>query len=322
MTPSTYPKNVIVGPALCSVVLWFILAVSPSASAKPVRSIVVSLAEDGGPYFEQIVRGAEQGGREVDPRAVVTALSCKNDAAIQMAQLDAFTAQGMDLLIIQRSYVGDSSPAVQRARQAGVTVVAIDVEIPGGTDALIKPDEYQGGMLAARYVARRLQGKGTVAIANGPASSGPLGLRVAGFSEELRRLAPGIAIAENQDTGMSRVGTRKVVAGYLARHGDLDAIFAVNDPVAYYSELEALAQQRDHLFIVGLEGSPRSVAAMQDPQRLIAASPGEDPFALAEAAVRLGAEVRQGKRSPGETVLMPFCELDRTNVKGYRGWTR
>ena len=176
-------------------------------------------------------------------------------------------------------------------------------------------------MLAGRYVVRRLSGKGKVAIANGPASSGPLGLRVAGFVDELKK-SPGVEIVENQDTGMSLAGTRAALAGMLARHPDLDAVYGVNDPVAYYSELEALAQQRTTLFIVGMEGSPRSVAAMSDPQRLIVASPGADPFGLAETAATLGAAVRAGTREPGATVLMPFVELSRDNVRGYRGWTR
>jgi ribose transport system substrate-binding protein len=289
---------------------------------RPFKSVAVTLAEDAGrPYYDQIVRGVEHGARKVNPQVEFTASSCRNNAEMQMQQIDGFVQSGTNLIIIQRSYEGDSSPAVQRARNAGVTVVAVDVEIPGGTDALIKPDERQGGMLAGRYVARRLNGKGKIAIANGPARFAPIGLRVTGFVDELRK-SPGLEIVENKDTGMSRDGSRMAMAGFLARHADLDAVYGVNDPVAYYCELEALAQQRTKLFIVGMEGSPLSVTALRDPQRLIAASPGADPFALAETAAKLGAAIRKGKRKPGETVLMPFIELSRENVGGYRGWIK
>jgi ribose transport system substrate-binding protein len=309
--------------ALCAVIGLVCLAsvVAAQPRSRPIKSVAVTLAEDGGPYYEQIVRGAEQGTRAIDPQITFTAVTCKNNAETQMQQIDGFVAAGVDLILIQRSYAGDSSPAVQRARHAGVTVVALDVDIPGGTDALVKPDEQQGGTLAGRYVSQRLNGHGKVAIANGPATSGPLKLRVAGFIAELKK-SPGIEIVEDQNTGMSRDGTRAVMAGYLSRHADLDAVFGVNDPVAYYCELEALAHP-DHkrIVIVGMEGSPRSVEAMKDPQRLIEASPGADPFALAERGVQLGAAVRRGQQAVGVIELMPFVELSRANAATHRGWT-
>jgi ribose transport system substrate-binding protein len=305
--------------ATCVVGAWS-LNVAAKPSPRPVKSIAVTLAEDGGAYYEQIVRGAEQGARSLGENITFTAASCKNDALTQMRQIDQFVQAGVDVILIQRSYSGDSSPAVQRARQAGVTVVAIDVDIPGGTDAVVKPDETQGGVLAGRFIAKRLNGHGKVGIANGPSRSNPLKQRVAGFRAALKDTD--ISIVEDQDTGMTREGARSVMGGYLSRHPDLNAVWAVNDPVALYCELEAQAASRRDLFIVGTEGSPASVKAMKDPTRLIEASPGADPFALAERAVRLGAAVRLGKRAPGVVELMSFVELTRANVDGYRGWTR
>ena len=100
------------------------------AAARPFQSVAVTLAEDGGAYYEQIVRGAEHGAREVNPRVTFAAMSCQNNADTQMRQIDELVQRGVDVIIIQRSYQGDSSPAVQRARKAGVTVVAVDVTSP------------------------------------------------------------------------------------------------------------------------------------------------------------------------------------------------
>jgi ribose transport system substrate-binding protein len=86
--------------------------------------------------------------------------------------------------------------------------------------------------------------------------------------------------------------------------------------------LEALERKRTDVFIVGMEGSPTSIAAMTSPDRLIVASPGEDPFAIAETAVRIGAAIVAGDRPTQTDVLVPFVELSRANAKGYRGWNR
>lgn len=294
----------------------------PVASAPaPIRGVAVTLAEEGGAYFEQIVRGAEHATRTIDPNLHFVAVSCRNNPDLQGKQLDDFVRQGVDLILIQRAYVGDVSPAVQRARRAGVTVVAIDADIPGGTDAVVKPDERQGGQLAARYLAARLRGVGKVAIANGPASAAPIALRVAGFLEELKQ-SPGIEIVENEDVGFTQAAVRAALASFLDHHSDLAAVYCVNDLRAHFCEVEALARGRTNLVIVGMEGSPRSVESMTQPQGLIVASPAADPHTLAQAAVRLGVKVRRGTEPAGSILLLPFEALDREHLRGYQGWTR
>lgn len=298
------------------------LAAASEKSSMKLRSIGVTLAEEGGrPYYEQVARGAESAAKAINPAVRFTAASCKNDATLQTEQLDKFVRDGTDLIVIQRSYSGDSSPAVQRARKAGVVVVAVDAEVPGGTDAVVQPDEAQGGMLAAQYIAFRLVEGGKVAIANGPATSQALKSRVEGFVAELKK-HPGIEVVEDQDTGMMRENAQKIMDAFLTRHPDLAAVYGVNDPVAYYCEEAALRAGRTNLFIVGMEGSPRSVEAMKDSARLIAASPGEDPFALAELAVRRGVAILRGEQRPAHPILIPFTPLSRANVDGYIGWTK
>ena len=298
------------------------LRVAPSpliADSKRLASVLVVLVEDrSSRYFDQVARGAEQAAREANPAIRFMAVSSNNDPGIETEHIADALRTGTDLIVIQRTYRGDGSAAVQQARAAGVTVVAIDADVPGGSDAIVKPDERQGGVLAARFIARKLSGKGKVAIANGPATAAPIQLRVAGFVSELRKF-PAIELVADVDTGMTRNGARQVMAEFLARHPDLNAVYGVNDPVAYYCELEALERRRTDLFIVGMEGSPASVAAMTSPGRLIAASPGEDPYAIAQTAVKIGAAIVAGKQ-PRRTVLVPFVELSRANVRGYVGW--
>jgi ribose transport system substrate-binding protein len=158
-----------------------------------------------------------------------------------------------------------------------------------------------------------------VAIANGPASAAPIQLRVEDFLGELRKY-PDIEVVANLDTGMSREGGRRVMSELLTRYPGLNAVYAVNDPVASYCELEALERKREDVFIVGMEGSPTSISAMTSAGRLIAASPGEDPFVIAETAVKIGAAIVTGRKPARTEVLIPFVEVTRANAKDFRGW--
>jgi ribose transport system substrate-binding protein len=307
---------VAVGVSLALQVVHFLVI----AQSRSLTSALVVLSEDSsGRYYDQVVRGAEKAAKDANPNVRFAAVSSTNNPDVQTDQIVAAMRDGVDLIVIQRTYAGDGSAAVQRARAAGITVVAIDADVPGGTDAVVKPDERQGGGLAARFVATKLSGKGKVAIANGPADAAPIQLRVAGFVSELHRF-PAIEIVANRNTGMTRDGARRVMSEFLADYPDLNAVYGVNDPVAYYCEQEALERRRSDVFIVGMEGSPTSVAAMTSPERLIAASPGEDPFVVGETAVKIGAAIVAGNRPAQTDVLIPFVELSRANAKGYRGW--
>jgi ribose transport system substrate-binding protein len=323
MTGRSRARRVAASVGVIAIGTGLALRVAPSllmADSKRLASVLIVLAEDrSSRYFDQVVRGAEQAAKDANPAIRFTAVSSHNDPDIQTEQIAAALRTGTDLIVIQRTYRGDGSAAVQEARTAGVTVVAIDADVPGGSDAIVKPDERQGGVLAARFIARKLSGKGRVAIANGPPTAAPIQLRVAGFMSELRKF-PAIELVADVNTGMTRDGARQVMAEFLTRHSDLNAVYGVNDPVAYYCELEALERQRTDLFIVGMEGSPTSVAAMTSPGRLIAASPGEDPYVIAQTAVKIGAAIVAGKRPRNTAVLVPFVELSRANVKGYVGW--
>jgi ribose transport system substrate-binding protein len=315
-------RRVLALSAMCVVGIGAVsTAAAATQSERPLNSMGVTLAEEGGAYYEQIVRGAEHAAKEINPAVRFVATSCHNQAELQMRQIDQYVAQKCDLILIQRSYVGDSSPAVQRARAAGVIVVAVDADVPGGTDALVKPDEEQGGRLAGQFAASCLAGTGEVAIANGPLAAAALQSRVKGFLAELEAF-PQIKVVANQDTQMTREGVHRFMVDLMKDHPDVKLIYGVNDPVAYYCEEEALATKRNDLIVVGMEGSPRSVKSMHDPRRLICASPGEDPFAIAAQAVQLGASMFRGEPRPKQPVLVPFVPVTRGNVGEFHGWTK
>lgn len=288
-------------------------------ASRPLNFVAVTLAEEGGAYYDQVVRGAEHAARAASPTVRFTAVSCRNDPTVQMRQIDEFTAAHCDLIVIQRSYAGEVSPAVQRARAAGVIVAAVDAPVTGGTDVLVMPDEEQGGRLAGRFVVAESGDTGRVAITNGPATAEALQLRVRGFLAELHR-APGLVVVADEDTHMRRAGAQDFIRRVLAEHPDTKFIYAVNDPVASYCEDALLAAGRHDVIVIGMEASPRSVKSMRDRQRLIAASPGEDPFELAARAVQLGVTILRGGPRSTEPVLVPFVPVTRENVHAFRGW--
>jgi ribose transport system substrate-binding protein len=81
------------------------------------------------------------------------------------------------------------APAVRKAKQAGVIVIAMDVSAEGGVDATVMSNNVEAGRQAGEYIVDRLKGKGDVVIINGPPVSSIIGKSGAGFPwprEQLR----------------------------------------------------------------------------------------------------------------------------------------
>jgi ABC-type sugar transport system substrate-binding protein len=120
------------------------------------ESVLVILAENGTSlYFQQVARGTEHAAKKANPAVQFTAVSSNNDPAVQTEHIESAIRNHTDLIVIQRTYAGDGSAAIQRARAAGIVAAAIDADVPGGTEIVVKPDERQGGLHRARPVPRR-----------------------------------------------------------------------------------------------------------------------------------------------------------------------
>ena len=102
----------------------------------------------------------------------------------------------------------------------------------------------------------------------------------------------------------------------------IDAVFAINDPTAIGCDLAAKQAQRKEFFIVGVDGSPDIVPSLKDPASLIAATAAQDPYLMAEEAVKIGYDIIEGKKPKEDPTLIPVGLITKENVDRYAGWTK
>ena len=96
----------------------------------------------------------------------MTLVSSGYDLGQQVAQIDNFIAAKVDMIILNAADSKGIGPAVKRAKEAGIVVVAVDVAAEGPTPP--SPPITPGGELACKYISDRLNNKGNVVIINGP----------------------------------------------------------------------------------------------------------------------------------------------------------
>jgi ribose transport system substrate-binding protein len=287
---------------------------------QPLR-VAATFGDLGNPFFFTMGQGVEDAAREIDPNAQVTVQSSGYDLNTQTSQMENFIANGVDIIILNAADTAGIAPAVRRAKEAGIIVVAADVNADGGVDATVTSNNFQAGTQAGEYIVERLGGSGNVVIANGPPVSAVID-RVNGAKEVFAR-NPGITIlSDNQNAGGNREGGLRVMTDLLTAYAEIDAVFAINDPTGIGADLAIRQAQRENeMFVVGVDGAPDAVVALNDGKSTFVATPSQDPYTMAVRAVQVAHEIMKGNPPADQLILIPTTLITRDNVARYEGWT-
>jgi ribose transport system substrate-binding protein len=316
-----FKKSVPFGIKTSLYFLLFVGLVAPAFGQKPLNALAVTVGDLGNPFFVQIVHGAQDAAKKINPSVKFQSESSNYDVNNQTNQIDNFIASGANLILLNAADSKGIAPAVVRAKAAGITVVAVDVGAEGGVDATVTSNNKQAGELDGKFVTDRLKGKGQIVIVNGPPVTAVTD-RVAGFLEEIKK-SPDIKIlSQDQNAGGSRDGGLRVMTDLLTAFPKIDAVFAINDPTAIGCDLAAKQAQRKDFFIVGVDGAPDVVPSLKDPDSLIAASAAQDPYTMAGKAVEIGYNIMNGKKPEQALTLIPVDLITKENVGQYKGWTK
>jgi ribose transport system substrate-binding protein len=291
------------------------------AAEKELKSAAVTVGDLGNPFFVQIAHGAEAKAKEINPNIKFTSLSANYDVNNQTNQMDNLISSGANLILLGAADSKGIGPAVRRAKEAGVVVVAVDVGAEGGVDATVTSNNRQAGQQAAQYIVDKLKGKGEIVIVNGPPVTAVQD-RVAGALDVFSKHPDIKILSQDQNAGGSRDGGLRVMTDLLTANKKLDAVFAINDPTGIGCDLAAKQANRNEFFIVGVDGSPDAVAALKSKGSLFEATPAQDPYAMAQKAVEVGVDVMKGKKPEKDLILIPTQLITRENVNEYTGWTK
>lgn len=291
-----------------------------SAEAKDLTSIGISLGSMGNPFFVALARGAEAEAKKINPNVKVTAVGFDYDLNKQFTQIDNFIAAGVDMILLNPGDPNALEPAIKKAQAAGILVVAVDTAAKGA-DLTVTTDNVQAGQIACQFIVDKLQGKGNVIIQNGPQVSAVID-RVKGCKEVFAKNPDLKVLSDDQDAKGSREGGLQVMQSHLTRFPEIDAVFAINDPQAIGTNLAAKQLNRTNIIITSVDGAPDIEAALKDPgSPMIQASSSQDPYSMAQLAVRLGYDAMNGKKPENSVTLMPSKLITRDNVGEYQGWS-
>ena len=303
---------------LSSLMLSVALVATPTL-AKDLNKIGITLGSLGNPFFVALAKGAEAEAKKTNPNVEVLAFGYDYDIGKQFTQIDNFIAAGVDLILLNPGDSKAIGPAIKKAQEAGIVVVAVDAAADGA-DATVMTNNVQAGEIACQYIVDKLGGKGDVIIQNSNQVSAVVD-RVVGCKEVFAK-NPGINVLSDDQNGQgSREGGMNVMQGHLTRYEKIDAVFAINDPQAIGTDLAARQQNRGNILITSVDGAPDIEVALKDANSpMIQASSSQNPYLMARRAVELGVQILNGEKPANPVELMDSKLITRENVGEYVGW--
>lgn len=288
---------------------------TPGESGGTVESVGLMLQDISNPFFAAMQTSMTAESEEQGFKLNVQ--DGRQDLAAQNDQIDAFIQQNVDLILINAVDSEGIASGVARAQAAGVTVVAVDVDA-SGADAAVTTDNVEAGRQACQALVDKLGGKGNILIVEGTPTTAPQE-RVQGC-EEILEQNPDVVVVGRQAGKNDRASGLALTTDMLTANAEVDGIFAINDPEGLGADLAVQQAGRDGIVIVGVDGSPEAVLALQDEKSNFWATPAQDPGGMALKAFEVGQSIVEGNPPAERVTLLNPSLVDRDNVGEYGGW--
>ncbi len=246
--------------ALAAILTLTLGSCGRSSSQKPTKTIGVSLLTRGHIFYRDLEEGLKAEAAKNHYELIITA--AEFDLGKQISQIEDFVARKVDAIIVCPVDSKGVGPGIKEANDAGIPVFTADIAAQEGTVlSHIASDNVAGGRLAGEYIAKALNGKGTVAIINQPVITSVLD-RVQGFREAIAKY-PGITVVADVNGQGVRDKALEASSDILQSNPKLNAIFGINDDSAL-GALDAVQQfNRSGIVIVGYDATPPAADAIR-----------------------------------------------------------
>jgi ribose transport system substrate-binding protein len=278
-----------------------------------VTKIGVSVQNNTNPFFVAEAKTVQAEGAKIG--AKVLSANGNQDVPTQSNQVDQFIREKVDFIVLDAVDSKGLGPAVLRAKQANIPVIAIDVAA-SGADATITTNNKQAGAISCQSLATQMGGKGNLAILDGT-PIGAVSDRVDGCKEVIAK-NPGIKIVASQRGDNGRDKALTVAGDILTANPNVNGFFAINDPTATGVELAAKQKGKD-VIITSVDGAQVAVASIKK-KGLISATAAQDPAALARKGVETGVEMAKGTKPAQANLELPTKLIDASSAATYKPW--
>ncbi len=272
------------------------------------------------PFFVKMKEGAEAKAKELgmELRSFAGKIDGDNDSQVQA--VENLIAAGAKGILITPNDSNAIVPAIQKAREAGLLVIALDTPLDpaDSADATFATDNFKAGELIGQWAAKTLGDKAADAkIALLDLNANSITVDVArdqgflqGFGIDLKDPKKmgdedDKRIVGNDVTDGNEEGGRKAMENLMQKDPGINVVYTINEPAAAgaYEALKAVGKEKEVL-IVSVDGGCPGVANVKD--GVIGATSMQFPLLMASMGVEAVAEFAKSGKKPANTEGLDF----------------
>jgi fructose transport system substrate-binding protein len=289
-----------------------LLAAGAAAAQTPPVIGLITKTETN-PFFVKMKEGAEAAAKASGAKLLSGAGKADGDNAGQVTAMENMISAGAKTLLITPNDSKAIIPAIKKARDKGVMVIALDspTDPADATDALFATDNYQAGVLIGQYAKAALGGKPAKIVTLDLFPGHPVGAQrhngfLKGFglpapdakSNELGKDAAVVCMADSYG---DRAKGQTAMENCLQKSPDVNLVYTINEPAAAgaFNALKKAGKEKN-VVIVSVDGGCEGIKTVG--AGVIAATSQQYPLKMAAMGVEAGvAYVKSGKKASGYT---------------------
>jgi fructose transport system substrate-binding protein len=295
-------------------------------AAAPVRAdgILIGLITktDNNPFFVKMHEGAAAKAKELGATLQAFAGKFDGDNDTQVAAIESLISAGAKGILITPSDTKAVVPAVQKAREAGLVVIALDTELDPieAADATMETDNFQAGVLIGKWAAATLGDKAKTAhiamvdalefqpttdMLRDTGFMTGFGIKVAQPGHYGKETDP--RIVGHQWGKGAEDGGRTGMENLLQKDPDVNVVYTVNEPTAAgaWEALKAAGKEKDVL-MVSVDGGCPGVKNVQ--AGVIGATSQQYPLLMAALGVQAVVDFVKTGKKPANTPGKKFFD--------------
>ena len=276
-----------------------------------IETIGLMVQDMSNPFFSAMDKGAKDAAAAIG--ATVNTQDAQLDLSAQHNQIDAFIQQGVDLIVVSAVDGQGISPAIAKAKEAGIIVIAVDTPAEGA-DAVIMTNAVQAGERSCEYLFEKMGHKGQVLLVDGTPIQTIID-RINGCKTVAAKYPDIQIVAEEYDNDDLERAVN-LTASMIQAHPNLKGVFGANASAPIGAGRAIVeAGKKGEILLVGMDDLPEMVEFIRDGTALamsVQAVPEIGYWSIMHAVALAGGQTTPVVHDTGSLVV------DQSNLDSYK----
>lgn len=284
-----------------------------STAVAQTKTIGVALASDTNPFYIAMLKGVR--ARAAKHGYKISVVRANENIADQLNGVNDLIAKGVDGILISPIDAKALCSAFDKAKSANIPMMSLARGSACANQLLhVGLDEHRVGGDIAAWTAKKIGGKGKVAMLSGPAGAQAFINFAKGYADEMAK-HPGIKIVFRRELPLTREAGLKNGEDALVANSDLAAIYGANDELGMgAAQAVAAAGLTKKIIVTGMNGIPPAVAAVN--RGFMDLTVALSPFAFGNVGTDTMVAKLTGKDF-GKKVLVSHALVEKSNAKKF-----